>query len=288
MKTALVLAGGGGKGAFQFTAEKYAREHGFKWDIISGVSVGALNATMLAMEKYERLEDLWKNITRNQVYKANLLTYLNAFLGRSIYNNKPLQKLLEKEYEPEKIKINLRVGSVSLNTGEYKIFTPKDKNFLKAVIASTAIPILWEPVNVSDKYPNMVDGGVRTLSPLGDVLDLNPDQVIIINCDTGKLEVTDKLNNILDIGKRSLQIMMNEIFQTDLREFIRINHNVKEAAKKGVKLHNENGKVYKYYDYKIIEPDEPMGDTLDFSKEIMEKRMKAGWEKAKEVLTIQQ
>ena len=50
MKTALVLSGGGAKGAFQFMAEKYAREvKGYKWDIIAGVSVGALNSTFIAI-----------------------------------------------------------------------------------------------------------------------------------------------------------------------------------------------------------------------------------------------
>ena len=44
-KIALVLSGGGAKGAFQFMAEKYAREvKGYHWDVIAGVSVGALNA----------------------------------------------------------------------------------------------------------------------------------------------------------------------------------------------------------------------------------------------------
>ena len=59
-KVALVLSGGGAKGAFQFMAEKYAREvKGYRWDIIAGVSVGALNGTMLAMGKYKQLEDIW-------------------------------------------------------------------------------------------------------------------------------------------------------------------------------------------------------------------------------------
>ena len=47
-KVALVLGGGGAKGAFQVAAEKYAREvKGYNWSVISGVSVGALNGTIL-------------------------------------------------------------------------------------------------------------------------------------------------------------------------------------------------------------------------------------------------
>jgi len=58
----------------------------------------------------------------------------------------------------------------------------------------------------------------------------------------------------------------------DVREFIRINKNVQEAAAQRVTLHNEAGKPFKYYDYKIIEPDEPLGDTLDFSRALIERR----------------
>ena len=78
--------------------------------------------------------------------------------------------------------------------------------------------------------------------------------------------------------------MLNEIMETDIREFLRINQNVQEAALAGVALHNRRGKVYKAYDYKLIEPDEPLGDTLDFSKEMLQMRMDAGWEKARQVL----
>jgi hypothetical protein len=69
-----------------------------------------------------------------------------------------------------------------------------------------------------------------------------------------------------------------------MREFIRINLNVKEAQAAGFTLHNEDGKPYKYYDYKIIQPDEQLGDTMDFTSDINQFRMQAGWEKAKQVL----
>ena len=216
-KTALVLSGGGDKGAFQFMAEKYAREEkGYNWDIIA--------------------EDL-------------------------------------------------RIGVVSLRTGEYMIFRSKDPGFKKAVLASTSIPIVWSPVEISPEHKDMVDGGLRNISPLGDILDTDPDEVVIINCSSPYPPKRKKpFKNVLDIGKHSLEIALNEIFITDVREFIRINKNVQEAAEKGVTLHNENGKPYKHYKYKIIQPDNPLDDSLDFSREATERSIRAGWEKAKKVL----
>lgn len=286
---ALVLSGGGAKGAFQFAAEKYAREvKGYKWSVIAGVSVGALNGVLLAMEKYERLENLWNSITRDDIMtgELNFWSILKMLFGaKSIFGNKPLWELLQEEVEPDKIGIDIRIGAVSLQTGEYRQFKPSEEGFERAVLASTAIPIIWAPIDVSTEYPSMVDGGVRNVSPLGDVLDTEPDEVVVINCSPREpLPLLDPLNNILEIGKRSLDIALNEIFMTDVREFTRINKNVLEASEKGVKLHNEEGKEFKYYDCKIIEPDKPLGDTLDFSRETLDNSMKAGLEKAKEVL----
>jgi len=288
-KTALVLSGGGAKGAFQFMAEKYAREvKGYRWQIISGVSVGALNGMMLAMEKYSQLETLWRNITREQVLsgKLNFWTLLRiAFGAKSIYSNAPLWKLIQQEYEPEKVTADLRVGVVSLQSGQMVRFVPSDVGFEKAILASTAIPILWSPVKVSPLYPEMVDGGVRDISPLGDVLDSAPDEVVIINCDPSYPPVRiEPHRNALDIGIHTLELMMNEIMVNDIQLFMQINQNVREAAVANIHLHNRRGKVLKAYAYKLIEPDEYLGDVLDFSPATIRMRMEAGWEKAKQVL----
>ena len=108
-KAALVLSGGASKGAFQFMTEKYAREvRGYHWDVISGVSVGALNGTMLAMQRYERLEEVWNTITADQVYTGglNLWSILKLLFGaKSVYGNRPLWETIEREVEPDKISV---------------------------------------------------------------------------------------------------------------------------------------------------------------------------------------
>lgn len=288
-KVALVLSGGGAKGAFQYMAEKYAREiKGYHWDVIAGVSVGALNGTMLAMGKIDKLDEIWQNITEEKVYtgKLNLWSLIKiAFGAKSVYSNEPLGRLLQQEYDPEKFVIDLRVGAVSLKSGEYVTFTPSHPYFDRAVLASTAIPVVWEPVHVTEEFHDMVDGGVRNISPLGDVLDTEPDEMVIINCSPVTPPRIDRpLRNALDIGMHALEVVLNEIFITDVREFVRINHNVREAEAHGITLTNEKGKPYKYYDCKIIQPDFPLGDTMDFSKRAILMRMDAGWEKARQIL----
>jgi NTE family protein len=289
-KTALVLSGGGAKGAFQCGAEKYAREvKGYHWDIIAGVSVGALNGSMLAMEKYDRLLEVWNTISSDRVYTGgfNLLSIIKLLFGkRSFYSNAPLQRLLEQEFAPELIRADLRVGAVSLISGEYVEFRAGDPHLDRAVLASTVMPLVWEPVLVSDQHPEMVDGGVRNLTPIGDVLDSDPDEVVVINCSPQAGETLPQApKDIARVGLRTLDILLNELFLGDVREFVRINQLVKEAAASGVTLHHPvSGRPLKYYECKIIEPLEPLGDTLDFSQEAVQGSMHAGVERARQVL----
>ena len=60
----LVLAGGGGKGAYQIGVWKYLREAGLDKNVcaVSGTSVGALNAALFATGDLERAEKIWRNM----------------------------------------------------------------------------------------------------------------------------------------------------------------------------------------------------------------------------------
>jgi NTE family protein len=289
-KTALVLSGGGAKGAFQVGAEKYARQvKGYHWDIIAGVSVGALNGAMLAMGKFERLQEIWDTISDEKVYTGgfNILSVIRLLFGaKSFYGNRPLQELLHQEFQPEAITADLRVGAVSMLSGEYVEFRSGDPDLKKAILASTIMPIIWEPVDVSEIHRSMVDGGVRNISPIGAVLDADPDEVVVINCSPQPAEVlSEPPQNIVKIGLRTLDLLLNELFQSDLREFVRINHLVNEAAAQGVTLHHPvSGRPLKYYQCKIIEPLAPLGDTLDFSQAAVQNSLKAGVERARQVL----
>ena len=289
-KVALVLSGGGAKGAFQCGAEKYAREvKGYHWDIIAGVSVGALNGAMLAMKKYTRLFEIWNTISNEQVYTGgfNLISLLKILFGaKSFYGNDPLKNMLFQELEPEKIQADLRIGVVLLLSGEYVEFHGDDPNLAQAILASTVMPIIWTPLDVSPQQRSMVDGGVRNISPIGDVLDAEPDEVVIINCSPeAETPLPEPPGDILKIGTRTLDILLNELFRSDVREFVRINHLVKQAEKHGLSLHHPtSGKPLKYYDYKIIEPLLPLGDTLDFSQATVQRSLQAGLERARQVL----
>ena len=86
-KYVLVLSGGGFKGAFQLGALNYLAENWskinpeepkMKFDLIAGVSVGSLNGAMVAMDKMEELNKLWKDVAENGVKEIYTSDFINT------------------------------------------------------------------------------------------------------------------------------------------------------------------------------------------------------------------
>lgn len=299
-KIALVLSGGGAKGAFQLGALKYIYEElipkypEFRFSIIAGVSVGSLNGVMLAQNKYEELLKIWENINNSMVYKGKIS--LSGFVWRllkgknSLLSHQPLKALLNKHVHLENMDehVAFRAGTVSLLNGEYYYFNAdqfsSNVEFRKAILASALMPVIWEPVasisSTKGIFLDMVDGGIRNNSPLRDVLDLNPEEVVIINCSPFKkaLEIDEKAtNNIFQIAKRSLvEIAMNEIFIGDLKKYLKVNELVKQAQDKGVELQHTNGKAYRYFKTVLINPEAYLGDVLNFEQHAIQAHIAAG------------
>jgi NTE family protein len=171
-------------------------------------------------------------------------------------------------------------------SGRYVQFTKESLELSKAILASASIPVVWPPVDVSSDDVAMVDGGVRNITPVGDVLALEPDEIVIINCGNARPPATPgAAANVLSIGMRTLDIMQNEIFINDMKEFLRINALVREAEQQGVVLHHpKTGRPLKYYPCQVIEPDDDLGEVLDFSQGSVQASLRAGVRRAREVL----
>ena len=72
----LVLAGGGGKGAYQIGVWKYLRETGLEKNVraVSGTSVGALNAALFATGDLDRAEQIWRNMKPELILSPDTLS----------------------------------------------------------------------------------------------------------------------------------------------------------------------------------------------------------------------
>jgi NTE family protein len=265
--TALVLSGGGSRGAFQLGALEVLAEAGYTYTCVAGVSVGALNGTMVAGGQLDRLGTLWRTITREDVFTGRWPWVLfNVLRGRrGLYDNSPLLELIRREVDPEGIDIPLEIGVVKLESGQYLPIRPNSPRFRELVFASTIIPIIWPPYEAGGD--SFVDGGLRNITPLGNVVNHEPDRIIIITAEPrDKPPASMSLDTIVDVARRSLDVLLDETFKNDIRSFLRINRLVKQAADRDVTLRRPNGRAYQFFEHLIIEPEKPLGSGLDFSR----------------------
>ena len=95
---ALALSGGGAKGAYEVGAlwEMVNQGEDVQYDVISGVSVGAINALGLAMfekgkekEAVDYLRSRFENITASNLWKW--FPGLEMFRGNGLIDNAPLK-----------------------------------------------------------------------------------------------------------------------------------------------------------------------------------------------------
>jgi NTE family protein len=199
-----------------------------------------------------------------------------------------------------------RCGFVPLDTGIYQAPLQSDfdddTELCKAVLASTAMPMVWPPVasvkSSGTIHNDAVDGGIVNVTPLGDVInainrdgDENQYVVVVINCNTGVSETSSSHNNIVQIGLRALSdISITEIFNNDLREFLNTNSMLCSLGVSEILYpHYEPGtasgvlKRRKHFRAIVISPHDSLGDVLNCSPELIRERRRKGWKRAKEL-----
>lgn len=177
---ALVLSGGGSKGAYQVGVLRYLTEHQDRsWDVVAGVSVGALNGSFISQYGKENqqqgardLETLWNTIKGNRsIYRTHTLGQLGQILEGGLFSARPLRDMIHSQLNKELIRSNgvkLYVGAISCTTGEYRSVDETDENLHDWIVASSAFPVAFPPVRIGDD--TWTDGGIGKYSPLSDVL----------------------------------------------------------------------------------------------------------------------
>ena len=124
----LILSGGGALGAYEAAAAAVVYRHFEDTEhpvsLVSGTSVGALNAAALTYGGPDFMESIWRRIRRRDVYSRGPLGPVSALLrvlsGRSLYSTAPLRRLIETEMDdPDRLvhsKIRLQVHATDLMT----------------------------------------------------------------------------------------------------------------------------------------------------------------------------
>ena len=180
--TALVLSGGGAKGAWEAGVAAALVEAGLPVTLVAGSSAGALNAAMIAAGRADRLVALWRGVDRGKVYSLRApivfagflpgwLTLLALDRAGSLLDASPLRELIAATVEIDKIRASptrLLVTATDLERRDKVVFDNATVT-IDAFAAAVAVPGAFPAVDVNGAL--LVDGGLTGRAPVLEALE---------------------------------------------------------------------------------------------------------------------
>jgi NTE family protein len=244
-KIGLVLSGGGAKGFAHIGVLKVLEEAGVKIDYIGGTSMGAVIGGLYAsgynaaqIDSIFQATDFSKLLSdyiprssksfyekRNEELYALVLPFSNLKLGipqalsKGMYNYNLLSRITRNVRginEFSKLPIPFLCIATNIETGE-EVLLAKG-NLAQAMIASSAFPSLFSPVEIDGKI--LVDGGVVNNYPIEEVRKLGADIIIGVDVQNDLLD-RDQLKDATKIlvqitNLQSIERMKKNIKNTDI------------------------------------------------------------------------
>lgn len=225
---AIVLSGGGNRGALQVGALKAFFEFDIRPDILVGTSAGAMNAAFMATNPspagVDRLADLWKHAGSADLFPGNLFTQAFRFLlGKdSLYPSDNLRRFVEDNVPPEfecfgdvtDVKLLITAGDIT--TGTLFLFG-EDPNapLVDAVMASAALPGVYPPVRMDGA--SLVDGATVSNVPVTIAADAGARTIYAISLGyDGTLRMPAR--GALGVALQSVDILMFQLLVRDLQD----------------------------------------------------------------------
>ena len=287
---AVVLSGGGAKGAFQVgVLEELIVNRGVKVDIAVGTSTGSIQAMGVAQDDIPQLVKFWSDLkSSSDIYTKRPLGPAGAIFGaKSLYDARGLKKLLSTAVDETKLRSTgkkLRLGIVNLGTGVFRTIDESVPGIANWVYASCAMPLFFEPLKTKaadGTEEQWVDGGVRDVTPLASAMELNPRGIIVVRASQKPKPGTVRtFPNLIEIGLRAVDILQSEVSVNDLANATLINDMIAArgaqlraleslgltAAQAATVLRPLDVQIanYRFVPNYVIEPDANYLDTLEF------------------------
>ncbi|SDO03582.1 patatin-like phospholipase family protein [Afipia sp. GAS231] len=183
-KTAFVFAGGGSFGAIQVGMLHSLAAHGISADMVVGSSVGALNGAFYAgdptLKGVERLETIWRALTRQDVFPMSWRTVLSFLWRRDfLIPHDGIRKLIEDHIPYRNLqdaKLPLHIVTTDIVSGDSVVLS--DGPIDEAIVASTAIPGAFAPVHYRNYY--LADGAISSNTPIQVAVNKGARRLIIL------------------------------------------------------------------------------------------------------------
>jgi len=217
-KTALVLCGGGSRGAVEVGLYRALVELGIKIDLIIGCSVGAINGVFIgAGAPPDELAALWKAIRKKHLFGYNHKFFFTPFSSDGLLKNTRIHKLFIERlpvHRFEDLETPLIINGTNLQTGEPVYFETGD--LVLPLLASCALPGLLPPMNIDGCQ--IIDGGFSNNVPLDAAIARGADTVICMLCQCCS-ENPYPVQGWMKMIIASLSIAMHRKYQADLLHF---------------------------------------------------------------------
>lgn len=172
-KTALVLGGGGSRGAYEIGVWQALNELGIQIDIVTGTSIGAVNGALVAQNDFELAKKNWKEIQECTITELT--------------EKEQLRKILEKNLSEEEIRSSLtEYGIVTVEFPSFKSHCmfieeiPKGELFDYILASSACFPII-NPYEINNK--KFIDGAYFDNVPVEMALKKGAENIIAVDLD---------------------------------------------------------------------------------------------------------
>lgn len=185
MTRALILSGGGARGAFQAGVMKYLDEMGWKPDLVCGTSVGTVNAAAYGIGMpVDRLIQLWRVYHRKTVFTVTPSTLMRSLGSRvrftAISDSRKMKRLFIDNIDIaalQRSKTDIFISALNMWTGQVTFFGQRVLS-VEHLMAACAIPGFF-PWQMIDGRPYW-DAGLMVNTPIHPALRRGAKEIIVV------------------------------------------------------------------------------------------------------------
>jgi NTE family protein len=230
-------SGGGANGAFEVGVMNQLDKKGIKADVILGTSTGAFNAIGYGYQGLPFLTNEWKSIKgEGDVFTSRGLLipfYLFFGNGKGCYSADPLKAKVDKTViGSPSIKTGVCVTSLRTTASIYNwtlpstsFLTPTNTEVIKMrkyALASGMTPVYNDVID-----DELVDGGLRNIAPLGELINQGCDEIYVILAEQFQQNQAPnykgKVGNVLSVAGYTINAMVQGVLWNDVKMVQKIN-----------------------------------------------------------------
>lgn len=219
-RTALVLGGGGSKGAVQ-AGFLHAVDHlDIQVDLIVAASVGAINGAFYAAGMSTKsIGHEWIRVRRGDLFSFNWNILRYGTGAESIFGLRRFRRFISSRLPVsrfDELEIPLAIITTDLLNGRPYVWHEGD--LVDAIVASSAVPGLLPPVRGPDDRL-LIDGALADNVPIETAFDLGADRILGILCRTcGDCRPSDV--SLITILGQAFGIAVDCKWRTDARRYV--------------------------------------------------------------------